>query len=249
VVIASPTHCHAQQLEWAHRIWPKAVFCEKPVSLNAYEAFQLHHGFHQNKLPLIVNYTRRWQPALKPLIDEIGSDEWGELISAVGTYAKGIMHNGSHLLDLLHMFVGPMTLQAAGPHWFDHWDEDPSVSAILTANDGEQPVHLVAGDSRAFTQFELVLTYELGEIAIRDGGLRIETRRVEESVVFAGYRTLGPVAQRPGRYEEAMTLAYDNLAAVMARTGEPKFDFGNASLALCDRIRKLALATPMKDPA
>lgn len=248
IVIASPTPCHAEHLEWALTMKPKAVFCEKPVAKDGFEAFKLHHAFDQAKIPLIINYTRRWQPTLGPLINDIRNGEWGDLISAVGTYGKGIMHNGSHMLDLLHMFVGQMTLQAAGPHAFDHWDDDPSVSAILTANEMRQPVHLVAGDAHVFTQFELVLTYDHGEIALRDGGLRIETRRVEESALFAGYRTLGPVETQPGRYEEAMTCAYENLAQVVARKGYPKFDAGNAALGLCGEIRKLALETPMKEP-
>ncbi|MEM7665455.1 MAG: Gfo/Idh/MocA family oxidoreductase [Pseudomonadota bacterium] len=248
IVIASPTRFHGEHLEWAGQMHTKAVFCEKPVATDALQAFRLHHGFDEGKMPLIVNYTRRWQPTLEPLINDIRNDEWGDLINAVGTYAKGILHNGSHMLDLLDMFVGQMTLQTVGPHWFDHWLDDPTVSAILTANDMEQPVHLVPGNARSFTQFELVLTYDLGEIAIRDGGARIETRRVEDSDVFPGYRTLGPVMTQPGRYEEAMTLAYDNLAQVVARKGYPKFNSGNTALSLCDKIRKLALETPMKGP-
>ncbi|NQX94112.1 MAG: Gfo/Idh/MocA family oxidoreductase, partial [Erythrobacter sp.] len=186
IVIASPTRSHAEHLEWALAMQPMAVFCEKPVANEAETAFRLHHDFATNKIPLVVNYTRRWQPSLQPVIDEIDNGDWGDLISAVGTYAKGIIHNGSHMLDLLRMFVGPLTLQYAGPHLFDHWKDDPSVSAILTANDMGQPVHLVAGDARYFTQFELVLTYDLGEVAIRDGGARLETRRVEDSAVFTG---------------------------------------------------------------
>lgn len=249
IVIASPTPVHAEHLERAQRIWPKAVFCEKPVAKDAETASCLHQSFDKARIPLVVNYTRRWQPGLQPLIDDIDNGDWGELISAVGTYAKGIMHNGSHMLDLLRMFVGPMTLQHAGPHLFDHWEDDPSVSAILTANDMGQPVHLVAGDARDFTQFELVLTYDLGEIAIRDGGFRIETRKVEESSAFPGYRNLGPVVSHPGRYEEAMAQAYDNLAGVIARQAHPKFDQCGEPLGLCEKIRKLALDTRMKDPS
>ncbi|MDY7096646.1 MAG: Gfo/Idh/MocA family oxidoreductase [Pseudomonadota bacterium] len=248
IVIASPTRFHAEQLEWALEMGPKAVFCEKPAANDAETAFRLHHVYRQRKIPLIVNYTRRWQPGLRPLLAQISGDEWGELISAVGTYGKGIMHNGSHMIDLLQMFVGPMTVQNAGPHCFDHWDNDPSVSAILTANDIGQPVHLVAGDSGSFTQFELVLTYQAGEIALRDGALRIETRRVQDSETFAGYRTLGPVQSEAGRYEEAMAHAYANLAQVIARKGYPQHDTGNSSLDLCEQIRTLALKTPMKDP-
>ncbi|MEM8726021.1 MAG: Gfo/Idh/MocA family oxidoreductase, partial [Pseudomonadota bacterium] len=222
IVIASPTKRHALQLRWALNMKPHAVFCEKPLADTAQKARKLALDYSTAGIPLAVNFTRRWSPDLAEISDEIGLGELGELISAVGTYTKGIVHNGSHMIDLIQRMIGPVELHSTGPAMCDHWDDDPSVSAILTANDMGQPVHLVAGDARYVTQFELVLNCEHVEIAIRDGGMRIETRRVQDSHYFNGYRQLGPVESVPGRYTEAMSLAYGNLAEVIAQKAYPK---------------------------
>lgn len=250
IVIASPTPLHAEHLEWALAMRPKAIFCEKPLAHTFAEARRLFDKAAAQSTPLAINYTRRWQPDLGALVGAVQEGrEWGRLLGAVGTYSKGIVHNGSHMVDLAMMFAGPLNVRAVGPARFDHWDEDPTVSAILTADNDEAAIHLVGGDCRAVTQFELVLSYEHGEIAIRDGGLRIETRRVETSEVFAGYRQLGPHESAPGRYPEAMAAAYDNLADVIAGKAAPKWSdlHGVAAQELCETIRMMALETLAKD--
>ncbi|QUL37347.1 Gfo/Idh/MocA family protein [Erythrobacter sp. JK5] len=243
IVIASPTQHHAEHLEWALTMEPRAVFCEKPLAENAQSARKLALDYQTAKTPLAVNFTRRWAPDLNRLVEEIENEDWGELIGAVGTYTKGAVHNGSHMVDLMEMFVGPVRLHSAGPALLDCWDDDPSVSAILTANDMGQPLHLVSGDAQAVTQFELVLNYDLGEIAMRDGGMRIEIRRVEENPHFKGYRQLGAPESIPGRYSEAMTLAYENLAKVIARKAYPKVSGSSAAetQAICEEIRAAGL--------
>ncbi|MEL6706960.1 MAG: Gfo/Idh/MocA family oxidoreductase [Pseudomonadota bacterium] len=249
IIIASPTPLHAEHLEWALAMRPKAIFCEKPLAQTYAEARRLFDKADAQSIPLAINYTRRWQPDLGALVGAVQEGrEWGRLLSAVGTYSKGIIHNGSHMVDLAMMFAGPLNVRAVGPARFDHWDEDPTVSAILTADNDEAAIHLVGGDCRAVTQFELVLSYEHGEIAIRDGGLRIETRRVETSEVFAGYRQLGPHESAPGRYPEAMAAAYDNLADVIAGKAAPKWSdlHGVAAQELCETIRMMALETLAK---
>ncbi|MEM7689134.1 MAG: Gfo/Idh/MocA family oxidoreductase [Pseudomonadota bacterium] len=250
IVIASPTECHAEHLEWALGQRPKAILCEKPLAKGYEPAFRLFHEAAQLKIPLAINYTRRWQPDINDLVERARyGEEWGELLSAVGTYSKGIVHNGSHMVDLMMMFAGPLEVHSVGPAVIDQWEDDPTVSAILTAKDRGQPLHLVGSDSRAVTQFELVLNYEFGEIAIRDGGMRIEIRRAAEDPVTAGYRRLGAPISAPGRYPEAMSAAYDNMAGVIARKAHPKWgDYnGISAQAICEQIRLIALETLTKD--
>ncbi|MEM7702475.1 MAG: Gfo/Idh/MocA family oxidoreductase [Pseudomonadota bacterium] len=252
VVIASPTPLHAEHLERALAMRPKAIFCEKPLAHSLGEARRLFEKAAARRVPLTINYTRRWQPGLCALVSSVReTSEWGRLLSAVGTYSKGVVHNGSHMVDLAMMFAGPLEVCAVGPALCDYWDDDPTVDAILTANNTGAAIHLVGGDCRAVTQFELVLSFERGEIAIRDGGLRIETRRVGASGVFAGYRQLSPPESAPGRYPEAMAAAYDNLAEVIAGKASPKWSniHGITAQELCEEIRMKALKTLARDSA
>ncbi len=250
IVIASPTEFHLDHLEWARFLQPELVFCEKPLAASFNPVLEIRGRFEDDDILLAVNHTRRWAPDLRELRDEVIDGEWGDLICAIGSYSKGAVHNGSHMIDLMLMMIGSLEVQAVGPAIRDHWDHDPSVSAMLIGGEWSAPVHLVAGDCRAVTQFELVMSYEQGEIAIRDGGMRIETRRVTESSMFPGYRTLGEPDSVPGRYPEAMLCAYDNIAHALehdvplASTGATAFE----AHAICEEIRRKALENLEKDP-
>ena len=248
IVIASPTQHHAEHLEWALTMNPKLVFCEKPLAAELGQAQDIAARYSSAGIPLGVNFTRRWAPDLIELTEQIRDREWGPLVAAVGTYTKGIVHNGTHMIDLLHMLIGELELHSVGPARLDHWEDDPTASAILAAGNGA-PVHLVGGDANALTQFELVLAFERGEIAIRDGGMRVEARRVKDSETFAGYRQLGLPESVKGRYPEAMTCAYANIADAL-ETGAPLASTAQNALeaqAICEEIRLKALETIKKD--
>lgn len=249
IVIASPTELHEAHLEWALYMKPQAVFCEKPLAQNFEAIAKLANAYRQAAIPIVVNYSRRWQPDLTLLAGEIEDGKWGRLLSGVGTYSKGVVHNGSHMVDLMMMFSGSLEIHSVGPARVDHWSKDPTVDAVLVASQSNAPFHLVSGDSRLMTQFELVLNCEYGEIAIRDGAMRIETRRVRNSDTFSGYRQLGPVESAKGRYPETMTRAYDNLADVISGTDLPLWGKQNGYEAhrLCDTIRLQALGAQKDD--
>ena len=183
IIIASPTPFHAEHLEHALALKPRAVICEKPLAENLHDAERIAADYEKAGVPLGVNYLRRWTSAFQTLPDM--RDEYGmfnDLISAVGYYGKGIVHNGSHMIDALQMMLGPLSVHSVGPARIDHSEDDPSVSAILTTESGA-PVHLIAGDARAFTQFEIILTFPDVEIAIRDGGRRWEQRKVVDDLM------------------------------------------------------------------
>lgn len=238
ISICSPTRFHADHLEAALTLAPKLIFCEKPVANSLADTERLVGACTGAGIALAVNYTRRWAPDLVALAAELRGGEWGRVLSATGWYAKGVVHNGGHMADLLAMLLGKLTFRAAGRPVFDYWDDDPTVPALLKSADGAD-VHLAAGDARAFTQFELVLTCEKGEIAMRDGGFRIETRHVEDSATFAGYRSLGERESASGRYEDAMTLAAANIADHLDHA-KPLASTGKNALAaqrLCETIR------------
>lgn len=238
VSICSPTAFHAEHLAAALALKPRLIFCEKPLAGDVETARNLVDRCRGEGVALAVNYTRRWAPDLLALAAEIRSGKWGAPISAVGWYTKGVVHNGGHLADLLGMMLGELTFICAGKPVFDFWDDDPTVPALLRSADGAN-VHLAAGDTRAFTQFELVLTCEQGEIAVRDGGFRIETRKVQDSATFTGYRVLGERESVAGRYDEAMACAVANIADHLDHA-KPLASTGANALAaqrLCEVIR------------
>lgn len=242
ISICSPNTIHAANLSSAVALRPKLIFCEKPITANVDEGEQLVARCDAAGVRLAVNYTRRWAPDIVRLAGELGRGDWGVLRSVTATYTKGIVHNGGHMIDLLHLLVGPMRVDAVGAAVFDYWNDDPSVPALLRSADGV-PVQLSVGDARDYTLFELTLITSRAEITMRRGGLEWTIRQVEDSAAFAGYRELGAWQVVPGEYDHAMTCAVANIAGALA-TDEPLASHGHSALAaqrVCDAIRHAAL--------
>ncbi len=114
VSICSPTAAHAGHLAGALRVRPRLIFCEKPLTSAAQESEQCVQQCEQAGVLLAVNHLRRWAPDVRRLREELHAGTWGELRSVVGHYNKGILNNGSHMIDLLNFLVGQLELLGVG---------------------------------------------------------------------------------------------------------------------------------------
>lgn len=244
VSLCSPTTTHAEQLRAVLALRPRLVFCEKPVSPTLAETAELVRLCAEASVPLAVNHTRRWASDVQRLADELRAGAWGAVRSAVGTYNKGVLNNGSHLVDLLHLLLGPMVLDQTGAPVADFWPDDPTIPALLHTLNGV-PVHLATAHAGDVAVFELQIVTERAVITMEDGGLNWRVRRVVDSPVFAGYRVLDAGERRAGEYLLATSRAVANLHDHL-RHGTPLASHGQSALAaqrLCEAIRRAAVST------
>ena len=79
-----------------------------------------------------MNYTRRFVPEIRSIREAIKSGNYGAFLTGTGYYGKGLLHNGSHMVDLLQFLVGEVGKVAKVSEIVDFYDHDPSVSALLT---------------------------------------------------------------------------------------------------------------------
>lgn len=238
VSVCSPTGTHLVALEKLLASDVARVFAEKPLDGDVVAARKLADAFANKKVPVAVNYTRRFDPAMKTLKAEIASGKYGELYSVVGWYDGGVMNNGSHLFDLANYLTG----QAARLSQIARSGQsvpDPSVSALAML--GETPFHIVARPAGAGSRFELEIAFLQAIATIEDGGFAVRNRRYESSATFAGEKVLQRGDWTATRFGEAMLAALDELAA-WQHTGELSSDMNSASHAieLASTIRKRA---------
>ena len=239
ISVCSPTTAHAQQLETALALRPRLIFCEKPVTPTVVQTAALVARCSRAGVPLAVNHTRRWAPDVRRLAVELRSGVWGAVRSAVGTYNKGVLNNGSHLVDLLHQLLGPLTLLQAGVAVADFWPDDPTVPALLQTETGV-PVHLSTAHAGDAAVFELQLVCEKAVITMEDGGQLWRVRRVTDSPHFAGYRVLDAGVQINGEVLQATAAAVANLHDHLCE-GTHLASTGHTALAaqrLCEQIRR-----------
>ena len=227
----------------ALRLKPKLIFCEKPVTSSAAETERLVAECRKANIPLAVNHTRAWDPDISKLKAGIHAGQWGRLRSAVGLYNKGILNNGSHMLDLLHRLIGSMDIVKVGEPIQDFFDDDPTVPVWLEGAKGV-PVHLACGHAEDYAIFELQLVFSHGVLTMEEGGMFWRERRALDSNTFKGYRMLDEGVRRVGEYPRAMLQAVANLYSAITQ-GEPLASTGESALAaqcICEQIKEQACA-------
>jgi len=240
VSICSPTASHAHDLDVALDMRPRLIFCEKPVTTSAATTERLVERCREAGIPLAVNYTRRWDPSITELKAGMQIGRWGVLRCVVGHYNRGLLNNGSHLLDLLTYLLGPLQLVRAGCAVDDHTPEDPSLPMWLEGSGGVA-VHLACGHAADFALFELEFVFSEAVIAMEEGGLYWRERRPVQSELFPGYRVLAADSRRPGGYQEAFLRSIDNIFRTINLGHELASD-GVSALAsqrLCEEARQL----------
>lgn len=243
ISICSPTPLHHEHLAQALALRPKIIFCEKPLASDLDAAVRLVKDCQEQNVALAVNYSRRWDPSVTKVVSQLHSGYWGAVRSVVGHYNKGILNNGSHMVDLLLRLVGPLELVTTACVEFDYWHSDPTVAALLTAYKGSTPVYLNPANARDFAYFELEIVCELGVLRMQSGGMDWQFRDVVPSSQFIGYQTLDVARQTEGRYLESMSRAISDLYAYL-HSGIPVGSTGEEAIRtqeLCMQIQRKAL--------
>lgn len=238
VSICSPTPSHAGDLRAALGLKPNLIFCEKPATASAGETVRLVAACKEAGVNLAVNYTRRWDPAVVDMKKGLDEGRWGALRSVAGYYNKGLLNNGSHMLDLLHLLLGPLRVVHVGRSVQDFFADDPSLPVWLETI-GEVPVQLACAHAADFAFFELQLVFARAVITMEEGGLFWRERPAADSAEFPGYRVPGEGTRRPGGYAQAMRRSVDNIFGAVRRS-EPLASTGDSALAaqrLCEEIR------------
>ena len=240
VTVATPDDTHYEVLKALCEFPVRLVLAEKPLATTSAQADKLDRLYREKGITLAVNYVRRFVPAFETLRQEIRAGHWGRFVRGSGFYGKGLFHNGSHLLDLLQLLIGPCTAEKILDVIEDHDPADPSESALLR-DAGGAPFLLQAFDSRHFTLFEIDLVFEKGRIRILDGGLRIERSGVRPYDIAPGYVVLGESNQIETGLARGMEQVVENLLGCLKNGTAPKSGAENACqvLALCERIRSM----------
>lgn len=242
ISVCSPTSEHYRSMKAAIALNPRLIFCEKPLAPQLSQASELVEACRLAGIPMVVNYTRRWDEDLVQLVEDLKSGVWGAVRSVVGVYTKGILNNGSHMVDLLNLLFGQLSVRDVGLPVYDGFPDDPSV-AVMLATDDLIPVQLSHADARDYSMFELQIVTEKGVITMEDGGLHWRTRRVIDSPNFRAYRTLDAGVGRAGRLPGAMLAAVSEIYEVLTSEGAISSNGENALRAqqICEAIRDRAI--------
>ncbi|MDO8487487.1 MAG: Gfo/Idh/MocA family oxidoreductase [Candidatus Curtissbacteria bacterium] len=186
----------------------KLVFAEKPLASSDVQAKKILDLYKKRGTPIAVNYTRRYIPEFEFL--KLRIPRFGKFVKGTGIYGKGLIHNGSHMIDLLRYLVGEIVDITVYERIFDYSVKDPSLSGILKLESGSN-FAICALDCRLYTIFEMDLLFEKGRIKIDDSKFMIEEFGIKENSVFSGYKNLTKSEEINTSQDKSMLFASKNI--------------------------------------
>jgi predicted dehydrogenase len=243
ISICSPAPCHTHDLDIALRLKPTLIFCEKPLTTSLAQSEGLVEECRKRNILLAVNYSRRFDPDVWKLRVDMQEGRWGQLRSISGCYNKGILNNGSHMLDLLNLLVGPMEIVHVGKPIVDFFPNDPTIPVWLEAANALQ-IQLACGHADDYAMFEVQLVFSQGALTMEEGGMFWRERRAVDSRTFKGYRVLDNGMHHAGQYSQSMLQAVDNIYRAMS-AGKPLASTGETALVtqrMCEQIAQQSRA-------
>ena len=229
-----PDEYHYDMLKLISNYPVKLVITEKPLTKTLEEAIEIQKLYR--KTPCIVNYSRRFLKEFQDLKEKIS--EYGHFLKGNGYYGKGILHNGSHMIDLLEYLLGSIEGYEQPENAIcDFYKDDVSCDVKLRIAQGTFRMNCI--DCSVATIFELDLFFEKARIRILDGGVRLEKYVVKESPTYAGYYNYILEEVKNVDYSNAIVGLVNNVANFLEGKEKLKssIESGKRVLEYCLNIR------------
>ncbi len=206
VIIATWTLTHKDIAFFAAKHGVKGIVLEKPVAQDLILARQIIDACRSNKVKLVINHERRWDPLYRKTREIIKSGDlgkvkciygnvlsqsalrgdWQAIIKSVG--GGPLLHDGTHLADILRYFTGEIhTINGNVFRESPEFGTETTATAMMTTHDGIN-IFLEAGGMRDYFNFELDIHLEKGRIKVGNGIREFYTS--ETSRRYSGFKDL-----------------------------------------------------------
>lgn len=185
VIVATPTSTHMEVINHIFSLYePKMILCEKPIVSTLSEWNSLLDLQAKKSTKIVTNYIRRFDPSLNELKSFIKNNV-REIYHFYGTFAKDFIHNGSHVIDLIHMLMGsvysidPIIKQMNENGVFGEFSIRTKICGGVVSNINNNTLSL----------FELTIYTDKAKIEITGPAQEVILHHIEESSLFKGYKS------------------------------------------------------------
>lgn len=216
VSICTPDETHEEMLRLLAKYPIRLVICEKPLVTNIESAQNILKEYQKKSIALAVNYSRRYDVTLQKLAKDIQSGKFGKVLLATGMYSKGLLHNGSHLVDVARILLGEVKKVKPVFGVNDYKQEDPSIAAIYSFENCEQ-CFIGVGDDRKYGVFEFDILCEKKRFRFTDFGFHLSIQSVEEDKLYKGFFGLGKTKSNTTELTHALDVLAKNVVDHLER--------------------------------
>lgn len=192
-VVASPTGSHWVNVsQILKRCQPRAILCEKPLANDVATARAMVDACQNEQVSFYVNFMRRADPGIREVEARLRSNQIVMPFKAIVWYSKGLLHNGSHFVDLLSFWFGPISgVKAINPgRALSEYDAEPDVQ--VTFEQGS--AILCAAREENYSHYTVEVVAANGRLRYEQGGA-VCWQCAEPHPTLAGYRRLQPEAE------------------------------------------------------
>ena len=190
ISIAVPTKGHFVVFEDIIKIRPRAIICEKPIAASLKEAEHMLAMSKEHDSVLLVNYMRRYEPGVLALKKALEQGEIGDIYKGCVWYSKGLLNNGSHLIDLLIFLLGDVCESGIIGTGGILGENDPDPDIYLRFKQASIYMFSAREESFSFNNIRLIGTQ--GEVQYAESGNAISIRKAKSHPDYPGYRILNP---------------------------------------------------------
>lgn len=212
VSVCVPDKYHFPILSEIIRYRPKLVICEKPATTNLRDTEKILRLYKKAGISILVNYSHRFDKTLQTLKVAIQKKKFGKVLCASGIYTKGLLHNGSHLIDLSRYLFGEVKNNHADYSFSDYYGEDKNISGFIAFEKCPQ-FYLMAGDERKYSIIELDILLEKKRIRFVDfvdSGFFAHIQEIVKDPIYTGYKCLGKSVIKRTCFSEALPSLIKN---------------------------------------
>jgi predicted dehydrogenase len=221
IVIASPDDTHEAMLVQALSLKPKLIVCEKPIAQSTEGAALLRQRISEAGIPILVNFSRRFDPTVRRFRQELVEGKYGAILSASCIYVRGTIHNGSHFIDLARFLFGGLLAHSMSFQVNDFSANDPTVGGVMSFERCKR-FFFIPADGRAYAMFEFDIMTEKGRIRFSDSGMEVTFQDVVDDPDWKGFRALGRPVTKKTHLIESMTNFVHHIVAVLDGTEQPE---------------------------
>jgi len=209
----------------------QAIFAEKPLALEIEQAREVVDAADARGILLAVNYTRRYSNAYRELRQSLENGEFGRVQAVSGYYTKGILHNGTHWLDLARYLLGEI-VAVMGTGAQAGAGVDPTLNGTIEFADGVKAcLHGCTFDDEV-SFFEMDIVGTRGRVRLEDSGHLLRFYRLADNSQYAGFRKFTQIREADGELGFAMLTAVEDLAHALATQTQPRCTGRDALVAL-----------------
>ena len=234
VSIASPTQYHYDVLREVVEYAPKAILCEKPLAYDIEHAKEMVQLCEEKGIHLFVNHQRHFDPLLRSWASKIHAGEIGKVIQGTAFYYNGWFNNGTHLIDLLRVYLGDIVAVRGEYNDLTSWNnDDRDIDARLSFASGARVnMHALP---KNYGYFGFSLFGEAGMIEVTNLGFEVRYRKKIDNRQYPGFYELSEDVVVEGAPRSMIVHTIAHIVDVLAN-GTTAFGTGSDGLAVMETL-------------